>query len=101
MMTEKTVEGRDRRAQRYDVTVRTLAGHSHAEEVHDAEKVSALVRKAFKAFESKGLLAEGDYALTLPRLGEAELDPTARLQEAGVVAGDVLVLVSRAAQVDG
>lgn len=101
-MTENAMLAADaHRAKRYDVTIRTLAGHHHSEEVHDTEKVSTLTARAVKDFEAKGQLNPGDYALTLPRLGEAGLDPTARLHDAGVVRGDVLVLVSRTPQVDG
>ena len=98
-MTENTIHAH--RTKRYDVTIRTLAGHHQPEEVHDTEKVGTLTAKAVKDFESRAQLTPGDYALTLPRLGEAELDPAARLHDAGVVPGDVLVLVSRAPQVDG
>ncbi len=86
----------------FKVTVRTLAGHHVAETVRPDEKVAELTAEAVKHFVAKGELAAGDYALTLPRTGgEAELDPTATLCDAGVVEGDVLVLVNRKPQTDG
>lgn len=85
----------------FRLTVRTLAGHAHDDTVNPSETVGALTAKSVKRFVSQGELAEGSYALTLPRSGDAELDPTASLRETGVVEGDVLVLLNRAPQVDG
>ena len=86
----------------FQVTVRTLAGHHVSETVRPDDTVAELTAKAIEHFVAKGELVPGDYALTLPRTGgEAELDPTAILRDAGVVEGDVLVLVSRQPHVDG
>lgn len=97
-----TDEARKKEPKRYDVTIRTLAGHHLTEEVHDTERVAKVTDKAVKEFVLRGQLAAGDYALTLPRLNaEAELDPAATLSSVGVEHHDVLVLVSRQPQVDG
>lgn len=86
----------------FRVTVRTLAGHSMKDTVKPEDTVAEVTSKAVKHFVAEEELSAGDYALTLPRTGgEAELDPTATLQDAGVVEDDVLVLVSRKPQVDG
>ncbi|MFE2755361.1 EsaB/YukD family protein [Actinosynnema sp. NPDC059335] len=86
----------------FKVTVRTLAGHSLKDNVKPDDAVAEVTDRAVKHFVAKGELTASDYALTLPRTGgEAELDPTATLAEAGVVEGDVLVLVNRKPQVDG
>ncbi len=100
--TTITDEARMKEPKRYDVTVRTLAGHHLTEAVHDTERVAKLTNKAVKEFERRDQLAAGDYALTLPRLNEeAELDPAATLVSVGIENHDVLVLVSRQPQVDG
>lgn len=97
-----TEEARRKEPKRYNVTLRTLAGHHLAEAVHDTERVAKLTDKAVKEFERRGQLAAGDYALTLPRLNaEAELDPAATLGSVGIEHHDVLILVSRQPQVDG
>jgi hypothetical protein len=86
----------------FKVTVRTLAGHSLKDTVKPGDTVAELTDKAVKHFVAKGELTDGDYVLTLPRTGgDAELDPTATLRDAGVVEGDVMVLVNRKPQVDG
>ena len=54
-----------------------------------------------KHFISKGWLTAGEYALTLPRASENELDPTATFGDLGIVEGDVLVLINRKPQVGG
>lgn len=86
----------------YSVTVRTLAGHSLHEQVRGSETVAELTAEAVAKFVRRGELTSGNYTLTLPRLGDsAGLDPTGSLSDVGVVAHDVLVLVSRDPQVDG
>lgn len=103
-MSETTTHtaAKKREPKRYDVTVRTLAGHHLPEEVHDTERVATVTSKAVREFVRRGQLAEGDYALTLPRLNAAaELDPTATLASVGIEHHDVLVLVSRQPQIDG
>jgi hypothetical protein len=107
-MSETTLSGGDELAGKkphnrpFKITIRTLAGHSFKDTVKPNDRVSEVTARAVKHFVAKGQLAPGDYALTLPRTGgEAELDPTATLDEACVEEGDVLVLVSRKPQVDG
>lgn len=85
----------------FHVTVRTLAGHQVRETVKPDDKVADLTREAVKYFVHKGELVDGEYALTLPRGGEGELDPTSILRHAGVREDDVLVLINRKPQVDG
>lgn len=86
----------------FQVTVRTLAGHHVSETVRPDDTVAELTTTTVKHFVAKGELTPGDYALTLPRTGgEAELDSTATLRNAGVVEGDVLVLISHKPHVDG
>lgn len=85
----------------FQVTVRTLAGQHVQETVKPDDKVADLTREAVKHFVHKGELVDGEYALTLPRGGEGELDPTSPLRHAGVREGDVLVLINRKPQVDG
>jgi hypothetical protein len=86
----------------FKVTIRTLAGHSRTDTVKPSYSVADVTDNAVKHFVNKGELTAGSYALTLPRTGgDAELDPTATLHDAGVVEGDVLVLVNRKPQVDG
>jgi hypothetical protein len=84
------------------ITVRTMAGHSRKETVKPDDRVAELTDDAVKHFVNQGDITEGKYALTLPRLSsEAELDPTATVRDAGIIEGDVLVLVSRKPQTDG
>ena len=86
----------------FPVLIRTLAGHSRRETVKSTDTVGEITVDAVRRFVKKGELEPGGYALTLPRsTGDAELDPTATLRDAGVVEDDVLVLVSRRPQVDG
>lgn len=85
----------------FKIVIRTLAGHNDKETVKPSDVVAAVRDEAVKEFVKKQWITAGDYALTLPRLSEAELDPTATLKDVGVVEGDVLVLVSRKPQVDG
>ena len=86
----------------FEVTVRTMAGHSRKDTVKPSDTVAEVTDDAVKHFVSKSELTAGAYALTLPRTGgDAELDPTAALRDAGVVEDDVLVLISRKPQVDG
>jgi hypothetical protein len=87
---------------KFKITVRTLAGHTHKENVAPSDLVAEVTARAVKHFVAKGEISSGHYALTLPRLGNnAELDPTATMHDAGVVEDDVLVLVSCQPQVDG
>jgi len=85
----------------YKVDVRTLAGHTDVATVKPSETVGALRDKEVTFFISKGWLTAGDYALTLPRVSENELDPTATLGDLGVAEGDTLVLINRKPHVDG
>jgi hypothetical protein len=84
------------------VTVRTPAGTPHPFEVRTNERVDKVVRTAVRHFVQAGQLADGEYGLALIRDGRAEdLADAARLDDYGVVEGDVLVLVAKASQVDG
>jgi hypothetical protein len=84
------------------VTVRTAAGTPHPFEVRTNERVDKLVRAAVRYFVGAGQLAAGEYGLALIRDGRAEdLADAARLDDYGVVEGDVLVLIAKAPQVDG
>lgn len=86
----------------FTVEIRTLAGHRLSTEVISSEVVAAVTTQAVVEFRERRELAEGHYALTLPRLGHASaLDPTATLHDVGVREGDELVLISRAPHVDG
>lgn len=85
----------------FKVTVRTLAGHTENITVKPSSVVAKVKDDAVKHFVNRGWLTAGDYALTLPRSSNNELDPSATLADLGVVEGDVLVLVSRKPQVDG
>jgi len=85
----------------FKVTVRSLAGHSDQVTAKPSVTVAELRDKEVKHFISKGWLAPGEYALTLPRVSGADLDPTATLDDLGVVESDVLVLINRKPQVDG
>ena len=83
------------------ITVRSLAGHSDKVTVKPSYEVGEVRDDEVKHFVSKGWLTPGEYALTLPRVSENELDPTATFADLGVVEGDVLVLINRKPQVDG
>lgn len=85
----------------FKVTVRTLAGHSDTVTVKPSDVVAEVRDDEVKHFVAKRWLTAGEYALTLPRVSDNELDPTATFADLGVVAHDVLVLVSRKPQVDG
>lgn len=85
----------------FKITVRSLAGHSDTVTVKPSHEVAEVRDDAVKHFVAKGWLTAGDYALTLPRVSDSELDPTATFADLGVVEDDVLVLVSRKPQVDG
>lgn len=85
----------------FKVTVRSLAGHSDNVTVKPSDEVGEMRDKEVKHFISKGWLTDGDYALTLPRVSENELDATAKFGDLGIVGGDVLVLINRKPQVDG
>jgi hypothetical protein len=84
------------------VTVRTPAGTPHPFEIRGNERVDKVVRAAVRYFVQAGQLAAGEYGLALIRDGRAEdLADAARLEDYGVVEGDVLVLITKAPQVDG
>ena len=85
-----------------DVTVRTPAGSSAPFSFKDNTKVDKVVRTAVDHFVGRGELTNGDYGLALARGGTAtELADDSRLDDDGVVDGDVLHLINRAPQVDG
>jgi hypothetical protein len=85
----------------FTVTVRSLAGHSDKVTVKPSDTIGEVRDKEVKHFISKGWLIAGEYALTLPRVSDNELDPTATFGDLGVVQDDVLVLINRKPQVDG
>lgn len=91
----------ERQDRPFTVTVKTLAGHSRHEQVRPSDRVQEVTDDAVRFFVHRGELTAGPYAMTLPRAGDADLDPTGTLAEVGVVRDDVLVLVSRTPQVDG
>lgn len=84
------------------VTVRTPAGASHPFDFNDNTRADKAIRTSVDHFVSTGELAEGDYGLALVRDGAATaLGHEARLDDAGVVDGDVLHLTNKGPQVDG
>lgn len=84
------------------VTVRTPAGAPHEFNADLHERVDKLVREAVRYFVSQNLLENGDYSLALVRNGTAvNLEDEKRLQEYGVVKGDVFHLIPKRPQVDG
>ena len=85
----------------FKVTVRSLAGHSDKVTVKPSDTVGEVTDKEVKLFINKGWLTAGDYSLSLPRVSENELDPSATFADLGIVEGDVLVLINRKPQVDG
>jgi hypothetical protein len=85
----------------FKITVRSLAGHSDKVTVMPSYVVGEVRDDEVKHFVSKGWLTAGEYALTLPRVSENELDPTATFADLGIVEGEVLVLINRKPQVDG
>lgn len=85
----------------FEVTVRSLAGHSDKVTVKPDDIVGEVTDKEVKLFIRKGWLTAGDYSLSLPRVSDNELDPSATFGDLGIVEGDVLVLINRKSQVDG
>ncbi|MEO5665284.1 MAG: hypothetical protein ABIR39_18620 [Nocardioides sp.] len=85
----------------FKVTVRSLAGHSDKVTVKPSDTVGEVDDKEVKLFINKGWLTAGDYSLSLPRVSDNELDPSATFGDLGIVEGDVLVLINRKPQVDG
>jgi hypothetical protein len=92
----------DKRDKRVDVTVRTPAGHSAPFTFKANERADKVVRVAVDHFVTQGQLAAGDYSLAVVRDGDAvDLADAGRLDDYAIVDGDVLVLISKAPQVDG
>lgn len=85
----------------FKVTIRSLAGHSGKVTVKPSDTVGEVGDKEVKLFINKGWLTAGDYSLSLPRVSDNELDPSATFGDLGIVEGDVLVLINRKPQVDG
>ena len=84
------------------VTVRTPAGASHPFEFKDNSRADKAIRTSVDYFVGTGELAEGDYGLALVRDGAATpIADDARLDEVGVIDGDVLHLTNKGPQVDG
>jgi hypothetical protein len=85
----------------FKVTLRSLAGHSDKVTVKPSDVVGEVTDREVKLFVSRGWLTAGDYSLSLPRVSDNELDPSATFGDLGIVEGDVLVLINRKPQVDG
>lgn len=85
----------------FKVTVRSLAGHSDKVTVKPNDTIGEVTDKEVKLFIQKGWLTTGDYSLSLPRVSDNGLDPSATFGDLGIVEGDVLVLINRKPQVDG
>lgn len=85
----------------FEVTVRSLAGHSDKVTVKPSDTIGEVTDKEVRLFVNKGWLATGGYSLSLPRVSDNELDPSATFSDLGIVEGDVLVLINRKPQVDG
>lgn len=84
------------------VTVRTPRGNSHTFTVAVKERVDKLIREAVAHFLSAGQLEESTYGIGLARDGDiVALNEAGRLDEYGVVDGDVLHLQNKKPQVDG
>nr|BFE63685.1 hypothetical protein GCM10020063_082110 [Dactylosporangium thailandense] len=94
---------RERRRKRaYRVEVRTPAGFTAGFRVHSGERVETLARHAERHFVARGELAPGNYRLELLSGGTTvPLTASATLEESGIVAGSVCVLVIADPQVDG
>ncbi len=92
----------DKHDKELSVTVRTPAGASAPFDFKDNIRVDKAIRDAVLHFVAKGELAAGDYGLALVRDGAATpLAEDSRLDEDGVVDGDVLHLTNKGPQVDG
>lgn len=92
----------DKGDKQLDVTVRTPAGHSAPFTFKANERADKVVRVAVAEFVSQGQLDDGDYSLAVVRNGQAvDLADAGRLDDYGIVDGDVLVLISKAPQIDG
>lgn len=85
----------------FKVTIRSLAGHSDEVTVKPSHTVGEVTDKEVKLFVNKSWLTDGDYSLSLHRVSDSELDPSATFGDLGIVEGDVLVLINRKPQVDG
>lgn len=85
----------------FKVTVRSLAGHSDKVTVKPSGTVGEVTDKEVRLFVNKGWLTAGDYSMSLPRVSDNELDPSATFGDLDIVEGDVLVLINRKPQVDG
>lgn len=85
----------------FKVVVRSLAGHSDKVTVKPSDTIGQVIDKEVKHFVNKGWLTVGEYSLSLPRVSDNELDPSATFGDLGIVEGDVLVLINRKPQVDG
>ncbi|GIL37015.1 hypothetical protein [Phycicoccus sp. DTK01] len=85
----------------FKVTFRSLAGHSDKVTVKPSNTIGEVTDKEVKQFINQGWLTAGDYSLSLPRVSDNELDPSANFGDLGIVEGDVLILINRKPQVDG
>jgi hypothetical protein len=92
----------DKRDKTLEVTVRTPAGHPHEFSFNDNTRVDKAAREAERYFVAQGELEGGDYGLALVRDGRVvELADGGRLDDYGIVDGDVLALYPKKPQVDG
>src|SRR5437660_7227558 len=84
------------------VTGKTAAGHTSTFTVRGHDRVDKTAREMANYFVGQNLLAAGDYGLAIVREDVAQtLQDAARLEDYSVVDNDVLVLISKAPQVDG
>jgi hypothetical protein len=92
----------DKHDKEVSVTVRTPAGASAPFDFKENTRVDKVIREAVLHFVATGELAPGDFGLALVRDGAATpLEEDSRLDDDGVVDGDVLHLTNKGAQVDG
>lgn len=86
----------------FAVTIRTPAGHEHLFRVAGSQRVSEVTKRTVAYFVAHGELADGRYVLAVLRDGQAEdMVASSRLEDYGVRASDVLVLIPGEPQVDG
>ncbi len=84
------------------VTIKTPAGHEHRFRVTGDQRVETVTTRAVAYFVAHGELAQGKYVLAVMRDGMPEdMTASARLEDYGVLEGDVLVLITGEPQVDG
>jgi hypothetical protein len=85
----------------FEVIVRSLAGHSDKVTVKPNDTIGEITDNEVEHFIKRGWLTAGNYSLSLPRVSDNDLDPSATFGDLGIAEGDVLVLINRKPQVDG